>query len=808
MTVAASASLVTFQGNGSTGPFSFNFMFYADSQIVVTLTDPVMGASVLVENTGYTLTGANNVNGGAVTLTTALAVGQALTVQRVLPLTQPVSLPDFGAFFAQTHEREFDTLTMMIQQVNDQVQRAIRLPLASVSNATLPSPTPNTVTGFDASGNLGLFPYNPLFTSTVANPPWVDARGYGSLAAAVAAIGSTKTTLLVASAQTVSANLVIPATLTLEVANGGVITVNGGVTLAVTGALVVGLYQIFAGAGFVTGLKEARPDWWGAHGDNATLPAINDAAFAAMMASAVPAYGVYNNAASLGNYPEIILEGCYKVSQTWDISYRNDLTVTFRSAYLSYWGAADGTVVEAKCSSKMRTKDITILGNSLAGIFWHQSGDGTTNGVSTKNTYTGLGNSYSNVFDNMKFFDQYPTSLQVMFDTTPYAADTVQSWYYSMDDSAFMNPWFTTAGAHGFAFAFGSSENVLHHPIINTPNGIRMEMGATIKAFNPVFTLSANDLGAIFVRPDPWAAGNGGCGNVELHSPYLEGTTAPLFSLDPSIAIGRVQGLNIYGGLLAQKTGATNLIYIPAGVTGNINIVQARTQVAYGRKIYAPSCTLNLDSPSSGTSADDFGIDVSSIGYASIKKTGSMGAINGQTGDGTVSLTVGTTDAQYSGNFLLLDDALDAACATQQHVTIYLATNQTINRVHRITGDIQIMSSNGSTLTFSAAVSVFGVLTINSTNVSATMTRPILNKGGNIFINTLTATVTGGNYLIQHLKGDTQFSMITVAGGGTILDGTYLYAVGTVAHKGNTVSSGAETNYVTGGSASMIVDKQ
>jgi hypothetical protein len=141
-------------------------------------------------------------------------------------------------------------------------------------------------------------------------------------------------------------------------------------------------------------------------------------------------------------------------------------------------------------------------------------------------------------------------------------------------------------------------------------------------------------------------------------------------------------------------------------------------------------------------------------------------------------------------------------------VTIYLATNQTINRVHRITGDIQIMSSNGSTLTFSAAVSVFGVLTINSTNVSATMTRPILNKGGNIFINTLTATVTGGNYLIQHLKGDTQFSMITVAGGGTILDGTYLYAVGTVAHKGNTVSSGAETNYVTGGSASMIVDKQ
>ncbi len=119
MTVTVQNSKTTFTGNGSTGPFQFSFVFYANSWIYVTLNDPVLGSVLLTENVDYYLTGANNPTGGSLTLVNALTSLQTLTVNRIIPLVQSVALANFGAFFAQTHEQVFDTLTMMIQQVND-----------------------------------------------------------------------------------------------------------------------------------------------------------------------------------------------------------------------------------------------------------------------------------------------------------------------------------------------------------------------------------------------------------------------------------------------------------------------------------------------------------------------------------------------------------------------------------------------------------------------------------------------------------------------------------------------------------------
>lgn len=109
----------------------------------------------------------------------------------------------------------------------------------------------------------------------------VSIEKYASIAAAVTAIGSTATTLVVDTAQTVSASVVIPSTLALKVVKPGLITINTGVTLTINGPFEAGLYQVFncvgtGAVGFGLGaVKEVYPEWWGVTGtaDNVAIQA-------------------------------------------------------------------------------------------------------------------------------------------------------------------------------------------------------------------------------------------------------------------------------------------------------------------------------------------------------------------------------------------------------------------------------------------------------------------------------------------------------------------------------------------------------
>lgn len=87
------------------------------------------------------------------------------------------------------------------------------------------------------------------------DPPYVFANHYASLSAAVTAIGSTVTTLIVKDTQTLTANLTIPSTLTLRVMPGGTIAKASTYTLTINGPFPdPGPIQVFSGfsAGDVT----------------------------------------------------------------------------------------------------------------------------------------------------------------------------------------------------------------------------------------------------------------------------------------------------------------------------------------------------------------------------------------------------------------------------------------------------------------------------------------------------------------------------------------------------------------------------
>jgi len=110
------------------------------------------------------------------------------------------------------------------------------------------------------------------------NPAW-----YANINAAVTAIGSTQTTLRISDAETLTASLTIPSTLTLQVVAGGSIVKASTYTLTINGPFLAPLAQAFSGfsAGDVTfangAAYEFPVDWWGASA--AASAATNRVAF-------------------------------------------------------------------------------------------------------------------------------------------------------------------------------------------------------------------------------------------------------------------------------------------------------------------------------------------------------------------------------------------------------------------------------------------------------------------------------------------------------------------------------------------------
>ena len=120
---------------------------------------------------------------------------------------------------------------------------------------------------------------------------WVGDPAYGAtLQAAVAAIGESNQVILRVPAGThnVTADLSIPANVSLKVERGAILSIASSKTLTLNGSFDAGLYQVFSCTGtgtvvFGNGVPRVYPQWFGAVGDNSAddTTAINQAATAA-----------------------------------------------------------------------------------------------------------------------------------------------------------------------------------------------------------------------------------------------------------------------------------------------------------------------------------------------------------------------------------------------------------------------------------------------------------------------------------------------------------------------------------------------
>lgn len=157
MTISTTTSRIPYNGNGVTTIFAVPFRFFANTDLVVQLVTVSTGASsTLTLGTHYTVTGADDEDGGSLTMVTAPAVGQRLVIRRVIPATQEVDYVAGDPFPAETHERALDRLTMLAQQGEEVNARALVFPAGDTASGELPAVASraNRLIGFDAEGNL------------------------------------------------------------------------------------------------------------------------------------------------------------------------------------------------------------------------------------------------------------------------------------------------------------------------------------------------------------------------------------------------------------------------------------------------------------------------------------------------------------------------------------------------------------------------------------------------------------------------------------------------------------------------------
>ena len=156
MTVSNEEYRNDYDGNSSTTVFPVDFYFLADAELLVVLTDADGVEDTLVLDTDYTVQDAGVPAGGSITMVVPPATGEKLTIVRNMPLTQLTDYAENDSFPAESHETALDRLTMLVQQLQEEVNRASKTPVgAGGSAANILNSTSENLAAYDGAGNVG-----------------------------------------------------------------------------------------------------------------------------------------------------------------------------------------------------------------------------------------------------------------------------------------------------------------------------------------------------------------------------------------------------------------------------------------------------------------------------------------------------------------------------------------------------------------------------------------------------------------------------------------------------------------------------
>lgn len=190
MTVNSTKSVKTHLCNGATTVFAYDFLIPDADEVDVYLTETATDERTDLLASQYSISGVGSPTFGSVTYPlsgTAQVAGFQLTIERVIPYTQPDTVPNQGNFFAEVVEAALDRVTMLVQQIEAMYSRAIRVPMSddevdALANAELRA---NNALIFDADGNPGV----GAITGTAVSAAMVPVVQAATLSAARVAMG-------------------------------------------------------------------------------------------------------------------------------------------------------------------------------------------------------------------------------------------------------------------------------------------------------------------------------------------------------------------------------------------------------------------------------------------------------------------------------------------------------------------------------------------------------------------------------------------------------------------------------------------
>jgi len=152
ITIGDISPRIQYTGDGAVTAFTYPFPIFTNADIEV-----YEDATLKTITTDYTVTGAGVSTGGTVTFVTAPAAGVVVTLLRNLKIQRTTDFQESGEFRSKVINDELDKQVAMSQQVNDRVDRSLRL-ADTDPDATLTLPLSaaraSKVLGFDSSGDV------------------------------------------------------------------------------------------------------------------------------------------------------------------------------------------------------------------------------------------------------------------------------------------------------------------------------------------------------------------------------------------------------------------------------------------------------------------------------------------------------------------------------------------------------------------------------------------------------------------------------------------------------------------------------
>ena len=162
MTISSTTVKNSYSGDGSTDQFNYTFKIFANSDLQVIIRSAAGTETVKTITTHYTVAGAGNANGGSITFTSGNIPTSTETVvlRRAVPQTQAIDYIANDPFPAESHEEGLDRATMTTQQIQEELDRSIKLSRTNTTTSTEftvgATDRANKILAFDSSGEISV----------------------------------------------------------------------------------------------------------------------------------------------------------------------------------------------------------------------------------------------------------------------------------------------------------------------------------------------------------------------------------------------------------------------------------------------------------------------------------------------------------------------------------------------------------------------------------------------------------------------------------------------------------------------------